>query len=46
MKLKKLVKKASEKDPRRTDELIELYQNTDMPEWEFIGHLKLIAGEE
>lgn len=43
MKLKKLVKKAYEKDYQRTDELIELYHSTDMPDWEFVGHLKLIA---
>lgn len=43
MTLKELVKKAYEKDYSGTDDLIEIYHSTDMPDWEFAGHLKIHA---
>ena len=40
---KKLLKQAHEKDPRRLDNLIEIYHTTDMDQEEFEGWVKLIA---
>ena len=40
---RKLLKQAHEKDPRRLDNLIEIYVTTDMDQEEFEGWVKLIA---
>ena len=41
----RLVALAREKDPMELDRLWQIYCCTDMPEREYLAHLKLIAGE-
>ena len=43
MTMKELIKKAYEKDYCVTDDLIEVYHSTNMPDWEFAGHLRIHA---
>lgn len=43
MTMKELIDLAYQRDSRSTDALIEVYQNSDMPNHEFVGHLKIIA---
>ena len=44
MTMKELIDLAYQRDSRRTYELMEVYQNSDMPNREFVEHLKIIAG--
>lgn len=43
MTMKELIDLAYQMDSRSTYELMEVYQNSDMPNREFVGHLKIIA---
>lgn len=43
MTMKELIDLAYQRDSRSTNALIEIYQNSDMPNREFVEHLKIIA---
>lgn len=43
MTMKELIDLAYQRDSRSTYALMEVYQNSDMPNREFVEHLKIIA---